>query len=122
MAESFWNKLGKGQWEADSAGPNPAGYVHPLAIRVMREAGFDLSTHRSKSLEEFRGRAFDLVVTVCDNARESCPVFPGARETLHWPFADPVETTNEDDATMEVFRWVRDAIRAKIDAYLEERG
>lgn len=83
MAEALWEHLGKGAWEAESAGSRPSGYVHPLSIRVMGELGIDISAHESKSLEQFRDRAFDLVITVCDNARGSCPVFPGSTQTLH---------------------------------------
>jgi len=118
MAEELWNMLGRGEWEAHSAGSKPAGYVHPLAIRAMGELDADLSAHRSKSLDEFAGQPFDLVVTVCDNARESCPVFPGAAETLHWPFDDPADATGSDDEKMTTFRRVRDEIRDRIRTFL----
>lgn len=118
MAEELWNMLGNGEWEAHSAGSKPAGYVHPLAIRAMAELDVDLSAHRSKSLDEFVDQPFDLVVTVCDNARESCPVFPGAAQTLHWPFDDPADATGSDDEKMTTFRRVRDEIREKIRSFL----
>lgn len=120
MAEAVWNELGKGEWEAVSAGSNPAGYVHPLAVEVMAESGVDLSQHRSKHLNEFQNEPFDLVITVCDSARESCPVFPGAKETLHWPFEDPAYATGTDDEIKQVFRNVRDQIRQRIGGYLAE--
>ncbi|QDU38796.1 Arsenate-mycothiol transferase ArsC2 [Maioricimonas rarisocia] len=120
MAEELWNMLGEGAWEAHSAGSKPAGYVHPLAIRAMAELDADLSAHRSKSLDEFADQPFDLVVTVCDNARESCPVFPGASETFHWPFDDPADATGSDDEKMTMFRRVRDEIREKIQGFLAE--
>ena len=76
MAEGLWRQLGGKAWEVYSAGSNPAGYVHPRAIEVMREIGLDISGQESKSLDRFRDEPFDLVITVCDRARESCPVFP----------------------------------------------
>jgi len=118
MAEALWESLGEGEWSAESAGSKPSGYVHPLAIAAMRELGIDISTGVSKSLERFEGQAFDLIVTVCDNARESCPVFAGAKQTLHWPFDDPADAAGTDDEKMVVFRRVRDEIRAKIREYL----
>lgn len=122
MAEALWNDLAGGAWQAVSAGSRPAGYVHPLAIRVLWELGLDLSQSRSKHLEEFRDQPFDLVVTVCDNARESCPVFPGAPQTLHWPFPDPAEADGTEEEKLAVFRSVRDAIRERIQAFLHAEG
>lgn len=118
MAEMLWKSLGDGAWESESAGSKPSGYVHPLAIRAMHELDLDISQHVSKSLELFRDQPFDLVVTVCDNAKESCPVFPGATETLHWPFDDPADATGSDDEKMVVFRRVRDEIKETIEDYL----
>ena len=118
MAEALWNEFGEDEWDAVSAGSNPAGYVHPLAIRAMDEMGIDISEHRSKHLNEFRREPFDLVVTVCDSAREACPVFPGAQQTLHWPFEDPAEATGTDEEKLPVFRSVRDQIRVRIADYL----
>lgn len=118
MAEALWEKLGDGQWQSASAGSKPSGYVHPLAIRAMEELGIDISQQASKSLDQFRNEPLDLVVTVCDNAKEACPVFPGARETLHWPFDDPADATGTDDEKMVVFRRVRDEIKETIQNYL----
>jgi len=118
MAEALWEQLGEGAWESESAGSKPSGYVHPLAIRAMRELDLDISSQASKSLAPFQDQAFDLVITVCDNAKESCPVFPGAAETLHWPFNDPADATGSDDKKMIVFRRVRDEISEKIRSYL----
>ena len=98
--------------EVHSAGTRPS-FVHPLAIRVMAEAGVDISSHRSKSLEEMKGLAFDVVVTVCDSAREACPILPGARKTLHQAFEDPALAGDGEDA-LPVFRRVRDEIRARL--------
>jgi len=118
MAETLWESLGNGQWESESAGSKPSGYVHPLAIRAMQELDINISQNTSKSLEQFQDKSFDLVVTVCDNAKESCPVFPGAKETLHWPFDDPADATGTDDEKMVVFRRVRDEIKDTIQTYL----
>jgi len=118
MAEALWGSLGKGRWQSESAGSKPSGYVHPLAIRAMKELDLDLSVNRSKSLDQFRKGSFDLVVTVCDNAKESCPVFPGAKETLHWPFDDPADATGTEEEKMAVFRRVRDEIKDKIQSFL----
>ncbi|MBI1314418.1 arsenate reductase ArsC [bacterium] len=120
MAEALWESLGKGEWEAESAGSKPSGYVHPLAIRAMQELDIDISTNTSKSLDQFRNEPFDLVVTVCDNAQESCPVFPGAKQTLHWPFDDPADATGTEDEQMAFFRRVRDEIRHRIERYLQD--
>jgi len=118
MAETLWEALGGGEWESESAGSKPSGYVHPLAIRAMQELDIDISQNTSKSVEQFQDQSFDLVVTVCDNAKESCPVFPGAKETLHWPFDDPADATGTDDEKMVVFRRVRDEINDTIQTYL----
>jgi arsenate reductase len=98
--------------EVHSAGTRPS-FVHPLAIRVMGEAGVDISSHRSKSVEEVKGLAFDLVVTVCDSAREACPILPGARKTLHQVFEDPA-LAGDGEKALPVFRRVRDEIRARL--------
>ena len=119
MAEYLWNELGQGEWEAKSAGSNPAGYVHPLAIEAMRELGIHLTDARSKHLDQFVEQPFDLVVTVCDNANESCPVFPGATTMLHWPFRDPAHASGTDEEKMVVFRAVRDEIRDRITMFLK---
>ncbi|MGQ9606584.1 MAG: arsenate reductase ArsC [Thermogutta sp.] len=119
MAEALWNDLAGGTWQAVSAGSRPAGYVHPLAVQVLSELGLDLSRNRSKHVDEFRDRPFDLVVTVCDNARESCPTFPGASRIEHWPFPDPAEAEGTQEQRLAVFRAVRDAIRDRIRAFLQ---
>jgi len=118
MAEALWESLGEGLWQAESAGSKPSGYVHSLAIRAMRELGIDISANQSKSLDQFRQQPFDLVVTVCDNAQEACPVFPAARQTLHWPFVDPADATGADEEKLIVFQRVRDEIKHKIQDYL----
>ena len=118
MAEYLWNDLARGEWQAVSAGSKPAGYVHPLAIKVMQELGHDLSTAESEHLDRYANEPFDLVVTVCDNARESCPVMPHVGQSFHWPFIDPAHATGNDDERLLVFRDVRDQIRDRIADYL----
>jgi arsenate reductase len=118
MAEALWRAYGKGQWDAFSAGSKPVGYVHPLAIQVMTESGYDISANRSKHVDEFRDQAFDVVVTVCDSARETCPILAGAVKTLHWPFDDPAHATGSDAEKLAVFRRVRDEIKGRIAEYL----
>jgi len=120
MAEALWNDLGTGEWRAFSAGVEPAGYVHPLAIQVMNELGLDISQNRSKHLDEFHDEPFDLVVTVCDKAKESCPIAPGAKQVLHWPFDDPAHAVGTQDEKLAVFRSARDKIRAQIVEFLGE--
>jgi arsenate reductase (thioredoxin) len=121
MAEGLWNQYASGEWKAESAGSSPAGYVHPFAIQAMAEIGIDISRGRSKSVDEVVGQNVDLAVTVCDNAKKSCPVLPGAKERLHWPFDDPAAATGGDDQKLWAFRRVRDEIAARIRAYLTPR-
>jgi arsenate reductase (thioredoxin) len=104
--------------EAFSAGTHPC-FVHPLAIRVMAEAGVDLSHHRSKSVSEFLGQPFDLVITVCDSARDACPRFPGAARTAHEPIPDPVAFIGPEEEAVRHFREVRDLIRATLVPLVE---
>ncbi|MCA9235414.1 MAG: arsenate reductase ArsC [Planctomycetales bacterium] len=119
MAEALWNLLGAGNWKASSAGSKPAGFVHPMAIEVMTELGLDLSKARSKSISDLGKKKFDLAVTVCDSAAESCPTLP-ATETFHWPFDDPAHATGNEQQRREEFRRVRDEIKARIAGYLED--
>jgi arsenate reductase len=103
--------------EVASAGSKPAGYVHPLAIRVMQEIGIDLSAHRSKHLSEFLDRPVRTVITVCGNADQACPMFPGQVHRYHWGFDDPAHAKGTEDAQLAVFRRVRDEIRRVFEAY-----
>ncbi|TWT58742.1 Arsenate-mycothiol transferase ArsC2 [Thalassoglobus neptunius] len=112
------SQMAEALWESHSAGSKPSGYVHPLAVEAMSELGIDISSYESKSVGQFENQAFDLVVTVCDNARESCPVFPGAKSVLHWPFEDPADATGTEAQKLEVFRRIRDEIKQKISEYL----
>ena len=119
MAEYLWNQLGEGEWIAESAGSNPAGYVHPFAVAVMKEQGQDMGTATSKHVDQFLSEPIDLVVTVCDAAQESCPTLPQAAQSLHWPFFDPAEATGNDEEKLEVFRQVRNEIRTRIEHFLD---
>lgn len=108
-------------FEVASAGSNPAGYVHPLATRAMEEIGIDLSGHRSKHLDEFLDREVETVITVCGNADQACPVFPGQLNRHHWPFDDPAHATGTEEEQFAVFRRVRDEIARVFGAYASGR-
>jgi arsenate reductase len=110
MAEGWAKALLPGSVEAFSAGTRPSG-VNQLAIQVMREAGVDISTHASKSLEPFLGERFDYVVTLCGDAHEECPYFPGAGKVIHRGFPDPAAATGGEEEILAEFRRVRDLIR-----------
>ncbi len=112
--------LGDG-FEVASAGSNPAGYVHPLATRAMEEVGVDLSGHRSKHLDEFLDREVETVITVCGNADQACPVFPGQLNRHHWPFDDPAHAAGTEEEQLAVFRRVRDEIARVFGAYAAGR-
>ena len=120
MAEGWLRHLGGDRFEALSAGAKPAGYVHPLAIEVMAEVGVDISQHRSKSIDQFDGQSLDLLVTVCGNARESCPMYAGAKQQVHWGFDDPAHANGTKPEQLAVFRRVRDEIRRRIELFLKE--
>ncbi len=104
-----------------SAGSKPAGYVHPLAIRVMREIDIDISSHRSKHLSEFVQRPVETVITVCGNADQACPIFPGQVNRYHWGFEDPAHVTGTEEEKLAVFRRVRDEIKRVFEAYAAGR-
>lgn len=119
MAEAIWRDKAAGQWQVDSAGSKPAGYVHPKAIEAIKEIGLPTENLISKSVDQFLEQPIDVAVTVCDNAKEACPVLPGVT-MLHWPFEDPADATGTDDEQMMFFRRVRDQISAAIENYLNE--
>jgi arsenate reductase len=121
MAEGLLRHLGGDAFEVHSAGTE-ATRVRPLAVRAMAELGIDISAHASKTLDRYLGQPFDLVITVCDEANEACPVFPGARERRHWSFPDPSRATGTEEEQLAVYRAVRDAIRARIEAELLQPG
>ncbi len=114
MAEGWINSELGDTWEAQSAGTEPADAVHPMAVRVMREAGVDISGGRPENLHAFLDEPWDLVITVCDSARESCPVFPVSVETAHVSFADPATAEGTEEERMAVFREIRDQIRERL--------
>ena len=118
MAEAIVNAQWSDKWEAVSAGVQPAGYVHPLAVRALAEIGIAHSG-RSKSADEFRGLPFDLVVTVCDDAAENCPVWLGRGKKTHLGFPDPAKATGTDEEILAVFRAVRDDIAQKVPQLLK---
>jgi arsenate reductase (thioredoxin) len=103
--------------EVASAGSKPAGYVHPKSIEVLKEIGIDISSHTSKHLEEFLGRNVDTVITVCGNADQACPMFPGQLNRHHWGFDDPAHATGTEEEVLKEFRRVRDQIRLVFEAY-----
>lgn len=117
MAEGFLRSVAGELFDVQSAGSKPAGFVHPLAITVMREVGIDISNHRSKPLTEFLQADVETVITVCGHADQVCPVFPGHRNRHHWPFYDPAKTEGSDAEKLRSFREVRDALRAVFEAY-----
>ena len=119
MAEAIVNAQLGDRWEAFSAGSHPSGYVHELALKVLSEIGID-HQGRSKSMEEFRGLTFDLVVTLCDQAAEECPVWFGSGKRIHLPFPDPTTVNGNEDIKIAAFREVRDAIAAGIIQLLNQ--
>jgi arsenate reductase len=119
MAEGLFRDEAGDRYEVFSAGTTPT-QVRPEAIAVMNEIGIDISGHRSKSVDEFTGQEFDQVITVCDNAKESCPVFPGKTQRLHWPFEDPATAQGSEDERKAAFRKVRDQLHRRIRVFLGE--
>jgi arsenate reductase len=117
MAEGLLRHLAGDRFEVASAGTHPVG-LNPIAVEAMRELGIDISHHRSKPLDEFLGQRFDYVITVCDRARGSCPVFPAASSLLHWSFDDPAAAQGSAGERLAVFRRVRDDIASNIRWFL----
>src|SRR5439155_22068442 len=117
MAEGLLRELAGDRMDVWSAGSRPST-VNPLAIAAMRERGIDISGHRSKHLDEFRTQPFDMVITVRDNAAESCPVFPGPARRIHWSFPDPAAAEGSQAERLAFFREVRDAIEARLREWL----
>jgi arsenate reductase len=107
--------------DVQSAGSKPAGYVHPLAIQVMKEIGIDISAHRSKHMNDFLQTPVETVVTVCGNADQACPMFIGQANRHHWGFDDPAHATGTDEEKLVVFRRVRDQIKIVFEAYAHGR-
>jgi arsenate reductase len=117
IAEGFLRAFGSGRFDAVSAGTQARG-LHPLAVQAMAEDGIDISLQDSKTLDQFVNEAFDLVITVCDEANESCPYFANAKERRHWSFPDPSAALGDDETRFAAFREVRDAIRERIEREL----
>lgn len=117
MAEGILRKLAGDSFDVFSAGTRPS-VVNPLAIKAMQEIGIDISGHRSKSVDEFEGQKFDFVITVCDRANESCPIFPNDTQRIHWGFDDPAEAEGIEEERMKVFRRVRGEIARRLQLFV----
>lgn len=122
MAEALVNHDLAECWSAYSAGTEPSGYVHPLAIEAMAEIGIDVSEGESKAVNTFRDMSFDVVVTVCDDAAENCPLWLGSGRVVHIGFPDPAAATGSKGEKLVTFRQVRDNIRERVIGYLAEMG
>ena len=121
MGEGLFRHEGQGACEVASAGTKP-GFVRPEAIAAMREIGIDITGHRSKSVEEFRGQGFDFVVTVCDHARDVCPVFPEGTAMVHWSFEDPAAVEGSEEERLAAFRRIRDQIHVRVKEFFRQAG
>ena len=121
MGEGLFRAEGGGRFEVFSAGTKPSS-VRPEAIAVMKEMGIDISGQRSKSVDEFAGQSMDYVVTVCDNARDNCPLFPAGTERLHWSLEDPAAIQGSEEKRLEAFRRIRDQIHAQVKAFCRDRA
>ena len=119
MAEGLLRDMSGDRMEVFSAGVE-ASFVRPQAIEAMRERGIDITGQRSKSVDEFAGQKFDYVITVCDNARERCPIFPSETERIHWSFDDPAQAEGDDETVLAVFRRVRDEIEGRLREFNKE--
>ncbi len=121
LAEGVLRAVAGDLFEVASAGSKPAGYVHPLAIAVLKEIDLDISGHHSKHMNKFLERKVETVITVCGNADQACPIYPGQLNRHHWPFFDPAHATGTDEEKLAVFRQVRDEIRRCFTAYADGR-
>ncbi|GHC08094.1 hypothetical protein GCM10007047_26620 [Cerasicoccus arenae] len=117
MAEGILRNVAGDIFEVYSAGSQPAGYVHPNAIAALKELEIDISGHTSKHLDQFMNAGINTVITVCDNADESCPLFPGKVNRYHWGFEDPPKAVRDDETEMDAFRRIRDQIQKSFLAY-----
>jgi arsenate reductase len=118
MAEGLMREMGGNNFEVASAGISPT-QVRSEAIEVMKEIGIDISQHFSKDVDRFVADNFDYVITVCDNANEHCPVFPGAAKRIHWSFEDPAQVEGDEATKLSAFRTIRDQIKARIETFLD---
>lgn len=121
MAEGWLRKLGGQEFDVYSAGTNPASQVNPLAVRAMAEVGIDISSHVPKHLDRYLHDSFDFVITVCDRANETCPVFPGRAKRIHWSFDDPASFVGDDESKMVQFRRIRDEIHERLAEFAAAR-
>jgi len=120
MAEGLLRHDGGAAFEVASAGTKPS-HVRPEAIAAMHEIGIDISGHRSKSVDEFAGQGFDYVITVCDNAKENCPIFPSATKRIHWSLDDPAAVQGSEEQRLAEFRRVRDQLRSLLRQFAQEK-
>jgi arsenate reductase len=118
MAEGLLRHSGGEKFEVASAGIDPS-FVRPEAIEAMREIGIDISSHRSKSIDEFREQPFDYVITVCDNANQQCPMFPGASQRIHWSIKDPAAIEGDNKTRLDAFRQARDELQQRLNDFVE---
>ena len=118
MAEAYFRKFTEGHWKCESAGTRPTGYVHPLAITAMAQDAIDIAGYESKSLSVFATEHWDYVITVCDDAAQTCPAFTGANQVLHWPFPDPADASGSSEEQLAAFRDIRDAIKRRVVGFL----
>lgn len=121
LAEGILRRALGDAYEVASAGSKPAGYVHPLAIRAMADIDIDIANHKSKHLDQFLNQKVETVITVCGNADQACPIFPGQVNRHHFPFDDPAHATGTEEEQFAVFQRVRDEIRAVFEAYAAGR-
>ena len=117
MAEGILRNAGSDLIEVASAGSDPSGYVHPKAITALEEIGIDISAHTSKHMNDFLEQKIHTVITVCGNADQACPTYPGQTHRHHWGFEDPAHAEGSEDEIMEIFRKVRDEIKLVFEAY-----
>jgi arsenate reductase len=108
------NEMGRGRYQAFSAGAAPAGFIHPMALKVLKDAKFPTDGLRSKSWDEFKGQEFDMIITVCDNARQNCPVWPGTPQQIHWSFEDPAKVQGTESQKIDAFRKVMSKMQHRI--------
>jgi len=119
MAEGLLRHSGGEKFAVASAGIDPS-FVRPEAIEAMREIGIDISSHRSKSIDEFSQQPFDYVITVCDNANQQCPMFPGVSRRIHWSIKDPAAIEGDNQTRLDAFRLARDELRERLNDFMEE--
>jgi arsenate reductase len=117
LAEGILRHVAGDLFDVYSAGSNPVGNVHPKAIEIMQEIGIDISGHTSKHMSQFLDRKIDTVITVCGNADQACPMFPGQVNRYHWGFDDPAHAQGTEEEILNVFRRVRDQIKLVFGAY-----